>query len=269
LDAFILAKSAIEYTYTKQTPVIDDNGNGVGNDTQDGNNSKDEYFGNGILSAGDLPSFSEVSPSVTLDDGETTATIYAENVTDADGIAEVWAVITPPSHSSDPDDPVLTLPILEMNSVGGDRYEGEYTEFTENGTYNIAVYAMDTMDIISFPVSTTVIQSAVEGYSTLDSSLKMDIPCVDVLGTCYQVALDFYSNPNDVFNLYWKLDLNSIGLNLDCSGDCASLDTDFTITVSKIKYDANLYEIILNQYLNPDDPLGLYWILDLTSIKAI
>ncbi|MEA2060750.1 MAG: hypothetical protein U9P10_09660 [Thermodesulfobacteriota bacterium] len=36
LDACLLAKNAVEYTYTGQHPLFDDNGNGIGNDDNDG-----------------------------------------------------------------------------------------------------------------------------------------------------------------------------------------------------------------------------------------
>lgn len=70
---------------------------------------------------------------------EASAVIYAQNVIDSDGIDRVWAVITPPGYEpGSPDDPVLDMPMLEMQPVGNNRYQGIYTEFTAPGTYGVA-----------------------------------------------------------------------------------------------------------------------------------
>lgn len=50
-DAFISAKNAIEYTYAHQTPVLDDTGNGIGNEANDGNLAKLTRVGNGVTAA--------------------------------------------------------------------------------------------------------------------------------------------------------------------------------------------------------------------------
>jgi len=97
----------------------------------------------------------------------------------------------------------------------------------------------------------------------------MTIPCVEFQGTCYQITLNHYINPSDTLNLFWKLDINSIGTNQGCGGDCALMDIDLNITVSKIEYMGNFYQIKLMKYTNLSDPFGLYWILDLASVKAL
>jgi hypothetical protein len=268
-DAFIIAKNSIEYTYTNQTPMIDDNGNGIGNDNQDGYNSENVFFGNGVISAGDVPTISNISPSMTLN-SETSATIFAENVTDIDGILEVWAVITPPdSYINDPDSPVLSLPILIMDHVGNNRYEGVYTDFTENGNYNIAVFAKDMNGMVSIPMSTSFIQTSGDSYVILNSALTITIPSVELQGTCYQVVLDYATNSLGGPDLIWKLDINSIGINQSCGSDCALMDLNFQITIPKVEVEGNFYQVILNKYLNPTDPFGFYWMLDSASIQAL
>jgi len=269
MDAFINAKNSIEFTYTSQTPIIDDNGNGVGNEGIDGDNSKDEYFGNGVVAASGLPSFSDISPSMVLN-GETSVTIYANNVMGLEEISEVWAVITPPNYSTnDPDSPVLSLPILTMNHVGNNRYEGEYTDFTEKGTYNIAVFAKDINGVLSFPKSISFIQSLGDNYATLNSALIMAMPCVEFQGACYNLTLDFYPNQSDTQNLFWALNINSIGINQDCGSDCASIDLDLQINILKIEFEGNFYQVVLDKYSNPLDLFGLYWMLNLASIKKL
>lgn len=166
-DAFISTKNSIEYTYQHQNPIFDDNGNGVGNEDGDGGLSKEITLGRGIISAGDMPDIGAASPQQILY-GESAAQIFAENITDADGTVRVWAVITPPDFShTEPDEPVLSLPTIELNQdQGNDKYQGSYSDFSSTGTYNIAVFAMDTCGTISFPKNTSVIQM---GANTIES----------------------------------------------------------------------------------------------------
>ena len=47
--------------------------------------------------------------------------------------------------------------------------------------------------------------------ATLDSSdLTLTIPCAELGGTKYGFTLKYYTNPNDPFGHYWKLDINSL-----------------------------------------------------------
>jgi len=170
-DSFVNAKSAISVTYN-QTPQIEGNGNGVGNERADQEAARALTIGNETATGGDIPVIGSVSPAQTLD-GEASALIYAADVIDADGISRVWAIITPPNYSPGSlDTPVTDLPMLDLSSAGNNRYEGTYTNFTETGTYNVAIYALDAHGIISLPMQTTVSQGGepaplnVSGIST-------------------------------------------------------------------------------------------------------
>ncbi len=166
-DAFISTKNAVEYTYANQTPGLDDTGNGLPNEISEGNIAGTIYIGNGVVSADDIPVIGSISPAQTLSDGSSTATVWARNIVDANGISRVWAVITPPDSSSvDPSEPVLTLPVIEMTADSQGMYSGTYTDFSQSGTYNVAVYAEDAFGSISFPVNTSVTQSA--GQHSID-----------------------------------------------------------------------------------------------------
>jgi hypothetical protein len=108
--------------------------------------------------AGDDPLIGSVSPEQTLN-GETSATIRAEDVTTTGSIDKVWAVITPPGFSGgDPSYPIFDLPTVELSRVAGDRYEGTYDNFMYNGTYEISIQAMDAEGNISMPKGTRVLQ---------------------------------------------------------------------------------------------------------------
>jgi hypothetical protein len=157
-NSFLHAKNALAFSCLNQTPYLDDNGNGVGNEKLDGQLAQYYTIGVGIMLAGDDPLIGSISPEQTLH-GETTATIWVEEVTTTGTIDKVWAVITPPGYSSgQPTNPVTDVPTLELNHMGGGRYEGSYSAFSTFGIYEIAVYAMDTDGNISLPKETTVYQ---------------------------------------------------------------------------------------------------------------
>jgi len=162
-DSFYHATNSIGVTYP-QNPLLEGNGNGIGNEKEDKDIVRVLTIGNETKSAGDIPVIGSVSPARTLD-VETSALIYAENVIDADGISRVWAVITPPDYSpGSSDTPVTDLPVLELNSKGNNRYEGTYRTFTTAGTYTIAIYASDRGSVISLPKATTVTVSQGSAY---------------------------------------------------------------------------------------------------------
>jgi sugar lactone lactonase YvrE len=192
-DSFIAAKNVIEYTYTNQTPLLDDTGNGIGNEDGDGAIAKITYVGNGIISASDMPVIETVSSDQRITNTGTSATIYADNVVDANGISRVWSVITPPdSANSNPWEPVLSLPILEMKSGGSGNYIGTYNDFSTNGIYNIAVFAEDSYGNISFPVRTTVTQTQYPNQITFKTNPEVSDISFTALFFDSQSTADWY-----------------------------------------------------------------------------
>jgi hypothetical protein len=159
-DAFVHALNAIGYAFPGQVPQLDDSGNGIGNESGiDGRLARDYRIGTGIMLAGDDPLIGSVSPPQTLS-GTPSATLWTQEVTTTGTVDTVWAVITPPGYSStSPDGPVTDPPILELVPVGGGRYEGTYTGFTTQGTYGVAIYAMDENGALSLPMTTSVTQT--------------------------------------------------------------------------------------------------------------
>jgi sugar lactone lactonase YvrE len=155
-NGFDLASEAIGLTTEYQTPLLDDNGNGKGNEPEDGALAQTTFIGNGTQVSGEAPTIGSVSPNQTIT-GTSSALLYADNVTDVEGIARVWAVIRPPDYSQgSTDNPVQELPSSDLMPVGGDRYEGTYDAFNILGTYHIAIYARDRIGNTSIPKLTTV-----------------------------------------------------------------------------------------------------------------
>jgi hypothetical protein len=152
-DSYYHAKNSIRLSY-QQTPQLDANGNGIPNE------KGDDITGSKILiditSGDDIPYIGKVSANQLLVN-KNQAHISAEDVTDSNGIQRVWTVINPPDYiSSNPDNPILDLPILDLNYVEKNRYESIYTEFTHPGNYQITIFAMDHNGTISLPRQTVV-----------------------------------------------------------------------------------------------------------------
>ena len=133
-DAFLNAWNAIFFfsseTSQDRMPRLDDTGNGIGNESSDGQLAMTYTIGAGIRLAGDNPLVSSVSSEEDLN-GKTSAII--------------WVVITPPDFA----DPVSALPTLILDKRENDRYEGTYKNFYASGTYKVAVYVMDTEGNVS------------------------------------------------------------------------------------------------------------------------
>jgi streptogramin lyase len=161
-DSFVLATSSIGHTFHTQHPLLEGNGNGIGNEKEDKDIARALKIVNETKSAGDIPTIGSVSPAQILD-GETSALIYADNVIDPNGISRVWAVITPPGYSSgSPDKPIKDFPTFDLTLVEGDRHEGTYNDFISGGTYHIAIFASDKVGTLSLPKATTV--TVANGY---------------------------------------------------------------------------------------------------------
>jgi hypothetical protein len=206
-QSFYHASNSLGVTY-HQTPLLDGNGNGIGNEREDQEAARAVTIGNETRSAGDIPVIGSVSPAQTLDTGNS-ATIYAADVIDADGISRVWAVITPPGYSGDtPETPVTDIPTIDLSSVGNNRYEATYSSFTLQGTYNIAIYAADSGGVISLPKSTTVTQT--EGEILPSSQIKytgLDIDTTGITQPGESVTFTANATVSNLGNLYYRFDL--------------------------------------------------------------
>jgi sugar lactone lactonase YvrE len=155
-EAFSLTKDSIQHTTDFQTPLLDANGNGTADEPEDYTLAQNVYIGNGTIIHGYVPVVGSVSDPQTITD-TSSATLFASEVTDNDGIARVWATIRPPGyHQGSPDNPVQELPSIDLVAVGGDRYEVTYDKFHITGTFLIAIYAMDRIGNTSIPRITTV-----------------------------------------------------------------------------------------------------------------
>jgi len=175
-DSFIHAKNAIFFLGQEQTPQLDDNSNGVSNEKSDGILARHYTLGVEIMLAGDDPLIGEVSPEQSLS-GNTSASIFAKNVTTTGTIDKVWAVITHPDYDYIPGIPIIDMPTINLvYNSSSERYEGTYTDFSTCGRFHIAIYAMDTQSNLSIPSETNVVQTiGLPPKGDVDGSCSIDL----------------------------------------------------------------------------------------------
>jgi len=91
---------------------------------------------------------------------------------------------------------------------------------------------------------------------SIDTGLRITLPCVEVAGQRYTVVLDSYSNPLDAAWFYWRF--SSIAGNADpCH--CATVGPGLQIAGACVMFGQKQYALTLDFYSNPQDPGGLYW----------
>ncbi|MBF0538560.1 MAG: hypothetical protein HQL03_09950 [Nitrospirae bacterium] len=158
-DAFKFSINGISFSQFHQTPQLDDNGNGIGNEDTDGDIAETYNIGKGIATGADIPVVGSVSDPQTLN--ATPSALLWANITSSVNLRNVWAVIRPPDfNTGSTSEPVTDMPNIELTyNTSNKRYEGTYNKFTEKGTYEIAVFAMDEDNSVSLPKTTTVTQT--------------------------------------------------------------------------------------------------------------
>jgi len=267
-DSFVHGKKSVEGAYDyKQTPQIEGNGNGIGNEKADKEIAQAIKLGNETKTAGDIPRIESVSPAQTLAEGETSALIYAQNVVDADGIQEVFAVIKPPNYSSGSSDkPVTDLPTVNLTDIGNKTYSVMYNGFTVEGVYNIAVFARDGKGSLSLPVQTSVTVPVTTNCLAVATDLSMRVPCAEYNDVPYGFTLVFYRNSDDLSGYYWNLPMAT--LTTGEGTDCIPIGSDLSMPMPCVSYNGTQYGFTLRFYNNPYDPSGLYWKMDTGTLEV-
>ena len=152
-DAFRFARDAIRYACPQQNAVIDDNGNGIGNEYEDGRIAQQFRLGQGVMLAGDEPVVGRLICPETLR-GSPFALIMAGQVTGTSAIAQVRAIVTPPA---DADNQTAGGPsVVTLHRIGLESYMALLKGLDRPGAYTVSVYATDTLGAVSIPVSATL-----------------------------------------------------------------------------------------------------------------
>ncbi|MEM9303374.1 MAG: SMP-30/gluconolactonase/LRE family protein [Pseudomonadota bacterium] len=154
-DAFARAEAFLLGTASPQVPVLEDNGNGIGNDGTDGLLAERYSIGAGIVVAGDPPLIGAISDPQSLD-GAPSARVVVDNVTSTGRVDRALARITPPGsfNGALPNKPIYRA----LAPIGPDSFALDFEAFTTRGEYQVAVYAIDEESQISPPAMTRVTQ---------------------------------------------------------------------------------------------------------------
>lgn len=153
--AFDAAGEAIRTAVGNQHPLLDDDGSGTGNDAGDGILALATLIGNGTLIQDEAPQIGSVEALQI--DNSASVQLRAVNVTDAGGIARVWAIITPPGYTSAPsENTIQDLPYCDLKSTATADFEAICENFYFPGTYQLDFYAMDKIGNTSAPIRTSV-----------------------------------------------------------------------------------------------------------------
>jgi hypothetical protein len=159
--AFQAARDAVEEVDPRQTPLLDDNGDGAATTTGDGSEAQQR----GILMASatittTLPPYI-VELSMPLSD-----TIEAEvQAQSGAAVGHVRGYVYPPRYQAEVDDgelaqhdsPVALLPFAASGEGGN--YQARYTDVvTTSGTHRLVVYASDNRGLEAWPVAVEVQQ---------------------------------------------------------------------------------------------------------------
>ena len=97
--AFTSAKNVMG-VYEYQNALLDDNGNCIGNEKDDGDLARNYTIGSGIVTGGDIPLIGSIVDEQILQ-GDTSANIWVSDVTSSNTIVKVWAVIVPPGNEKE------------------------------------------------------------------------------------------------------------------------------------------------------------------------
>ena len=152
-----------------QGALIDADGNGQPDETEDYQIAATVTLGRGAVSAAFEPQISGITAAQSIG-GATVATISIDSVTAVNQLARVWAVVLPPGYqNSDPDLPVLAAVEVDLMPSGIGRYTVTLDDFNLEGVYQVIVYAKDDQGLISKPAYTAVAKGAAELSADTDS----------------------------------------------------------------------------------------------------
>jgi hypothetical protein len=254
-DAFLAASDIMA---ENQSACLDANGNGIcsDQDKDDQRRADGILIGRGLIAASTPPIINKIVGDQTLN-GETSAKIWASDISGLNKISRVWAVIVPPDYDIlPPNQPVTINQMIDLSkNKSSDLYEGYYDRFTRHGTYKINIYATDTDGNYSIPKQTTVLQSKGNSCLPVADDFAFNI-CAEYHGAKYGFTL----NLDDADQFLWKGDLGTFRKLQSDPDNCISVSDDLKLDMC-VEYQGHNYEFTMN-YDN-----GLIWKMDVGTFR--
>jgi len=217
-NAFINAYNIIIDSYENQTPLLDDDGDGMGNGENDGDIAKHFIIGNGIMIADGDPIVGTASPGDELNGGNKT-TIWADNIIASEPLNKVWAVVIPPDNSASCE--IKQIPIA-MRDDGTGRYTAECDIFYKEGNYTVLIYAKDAAEKVSEPIKTSIYQTvelqAIKGDINGDGNANL----IDAV-----IALKVLASTSENKDIRW--DYPTSGADIDQNGQAGMAEAIYLL----------------------------------------
>jgi hypothetical protein len=157
--SFLRACEATRIAHPDQTPWLDDNGNGLPNEPEDGQEAQRRCFAYPVLCHHWPPYIWQVLGPDAVAQGRG---VIRANVLDDEAVHRVWAEIYPSSYRPPQPEagcatvPPTGMPTVVLQDQGNDWYAATYTGFDEAGLYRIVVYAEDNDRLEARPVAVEV-----------------------------------------------------------------------------------------------------------------
>ncbi|OGV40745.1 MAG: hypothetical protein A2X46_04115 [Lentisphaerae bacterium GWF2_57_35] len=140
-------RQAREYQYNlsrcRQDSRLDDNANGLANEKTEGMLADTWRLGSAFVTGAETPTIGRVVSNQVATNSS--VWLWAADIVAAEGLSNVWAVISPPGYEGDGG-----LEVLELAWSAG-RYEALYTNAVEGGVYTCTFYARDLAGQVSNP----------------------------------------------------------------------------------------------------------------------
>ena len=153
-QSFQTARWATQVAFPYQTPWLDDNGNSIANETNEGGEAAQRGFAFAGTLADEVwvPYIVQAEEPPEIENGQG---VLRAQVRDNERVKRVWAVVYPPSYQSPTDNEELiheVLPTIVLQNQGGEWYAATYVGFNEVGSYRVVIYAEDDDGLEARPV---------------------------------------------------------------------------------------------------------------------
>jgi len=155
---FQTARWAVQSAHPDQTPWLDDDGDGLANETGEGQEAQRRGFSYAgtLVNEGWPPYIVQATGPERVEQGRG---VIRANVLDDERVRRVWAVIYAPSYQPpQPGEELVseTLPTIVLLEQGSGWYGATYTGFNEVGLYRVVIYAEDNAGQEARPVAIEV-----------------------------------------------------------------------------------------------------------------
>ena len=151
----------------RQKVILDDSGNGIPNEKGiDGLQADAVPVGRD--SGQDFPVFGNINdPATIANETITNILLFAESISDEDGVGESWVEVTSPTNFLG--EPSQRVDLLLQTPLA--RWEGDFNQFVEPGFYTMSFYARDNVGNVTAGPQTRILKTDSGKYDVTDPLL--------------------------------------------------------------------------------------------------